>query len=190
MFEEAFRAMEESGTFEYLLPFGLVFILVFVILGRAKIFGERAGVWNFLISAIVGLLLVRQGDVVEFINAYIPNVSMVIVVFFGILVIAGLFGFGGHNFKGGLMIVFVIVSLIGGIWAFAAATEQGEFEYTIPFIDKDVEITETDAGIAILLAVFFLIVGIAGYRPKKRGAEGFFDMMSKMGDQFAGVPKS
>lgn len=188
VFEEAFTQMEEAGTFELLLPFGLVFILVYAILEKSNLLGAKNKVWSVLISGIVGLLLVRQGDLVELINTYIPNVSIVVVVFFGMLLILGLFGFGSGAFRGGLMIVFVLVSLVGGIWAFVSATEQGEFELHIPFWDETVEIQEADAGMMIIIGVFFLVIAIAiGYKPKKKGFEGFMQGMQKMGDTFAGV---
>ncbi len=189
VFEDIYQTMEEMGTFELLLPFLLVFILVYAILEKVKLFGEKSTAYNLILAAVVGILLVRQGDLVELINTFIPNVSLVVVVFFGILVIAGLFGFGSTSFKGGVMIFFVIISLIGGIWALVQAAEYGEFEYTLPFIDKDIEITETDAGIAVVLAVIILIVGVAAWRPRKRGYEGFMDAMSKMGDTFAGYQR-
>jgi len=188
VFETTFQAMEEAGTFELLLPFGLVFILTYAILQKVKLFGQNSGVFNFFISLILGVLIVRQGDLVEFINTYLPNISTIIIVFFGILLLMGMFGFGSGGFRGGIMILFVIISLIGGIWAFTSATQQEDFALQIPFTDTEIEIEESDAGIAILLGIFFLIVGIAGLKPKKKGIEGFIDSMSRMGDSFAGVP--
>lgn len=189
LFEEAFAHMEEAGTFELLLPFGLVFILVYAILEKMKLFGEKSTVWNMLIAAIVGLLLVRQGDLVELINTYIPNVSIVVVTFFGLLLILGLFGFGSTSLRGGVMLIFVVLSLIGGIWAFVSATEQGEFELHIPFFDETIEIQESDAGMMIIIGVFFLIIAVAvGYKPKQSGFQGFIQGIQKMGDSFAGKP--
>lgn len=178
--------LEEIGVYDVILPFLLIFILVFAILEKVKLFGDPSTKFNTIIAAIIGILLVRQGDLVEFINNYLPNVSAVIVVFLGLLILLGLFGVGAGGFKGGIMVAFVIVSLIGGIWALTQATEQGGIE--VPWID--VEITEEDAGALVVVGVFVLILVVAiGLRTKKKGFEGFLDGISKAGDSFAGVKR-
>lgn len=184
-FTEAFTRLEEWGFYETILPFLLVFVLVFAILERINIFGPQSKKFNAVIALVMGILLVRQGTLVEFINTYLPNVSAVVVVFLGFLIILGFFGFGSTNMRGGIMIAFVIVSLIGGIWALTQATAQEDVEFSIPWFGE-FEITEADAGALVVIGVFLLIVGIAMYKPKKRGYEGFLDAMNKMGDSFAG----
>lgn len=183
-FFNAFARLEEWGFYEIFLPFLLAFILTFAILERIKLFGPNSNKFNSIIALVVGMLLVRQGDLVEFINNYLPHVSTVIVVFLGFLILLGLFGFGSSQMRGGIMILFVLLSLGGGIWALTNASEQGDFE--IPLIDET--ISEEDAGALVVIGVFLLIVGMAiGYKPKKSGFEGFMNGMTKMGDSFSGV---
>ncbi|MBL7100988.1 MAG: hypothetical protein ISS23_03485 [Nanoarchaeota archaeon] len=177
--------LEEMGFFEYAVPFFLVFLLVWAILTRIKIFGEQGQRVNAILAAILGILLVRQGALVEFINTYLPNVSAVIIIFFGFLLLLGLFGFQSKSLKGGVMIFCMLLSLAGGIWALAQTT-QGE-AVILPVIDK--EISESDAGAMVVVGVLILLIAIAGSRPKLRGLrghEGFFDAMSKMGDKLSG----
>lgn len=178
--------LESMGFYDVLLPFLLIFILIFAILERIKLFGEQSRKFNAVIALVIGILLVRQGDLVEFINLYLPNVSAVIIVFLGFLIILGLFGFGSSGMRGGIMIAFMIVSLIGGIWALTQATEQGDIELSLPIIGE-IDMSESDAGALVVIGVFLLIVGIAMYKPKQRGYTGFLDAMNKMGDSFAGI---
>lgn len=180
--------LEELGVYEVFLPFLLVFVLVYAILGRVNLFGQNSSKFNTIIALVIGILLVREGTLVEFINAYLPNVSAVVVVFLGFLILLGLFGVEASKFKGGLMIVFVIVSLVGGIWALTQATEQGNVEFSIPWLGE-FDLTESDAGALVVIGVFVLIVTVAiGYKPKKKGFEGFLDGMSRVGDAFGGNP--
>lgn len=185
----AFQTIEQWGFYEILLPFLLVFVLCFAILQRIQLFGPNSKPFNVIISLVIGMLMVRggqQAQLVEFINNYLPNVSAVVVVFLGFLIILGLFGVGAGAFKGGLMVAFVIVSLVGGIWALTQATQQGNVEFSIPLIG-DISLTESDAGALVVIGVFLLIVFIAiGYKPKKKGIEGFLDQMGRVGDTFAG----
>lgn len=187
----AFQTIEQWGFYEVLLPFLLVFVLVFAILQRIQLFGPNSKPFNVVISLVIGMLMVRggqQAQLVEFINNYLPNVSAVVVVFLGFLIILGLFGVGAGAFKGGLMIAFVVVSLVGGIWALTQATQQGDVEFSIPLIG-DISLTEADAGALVVIGIFILIVFIAiGYTPKPRGMQGFLEQMSKVGDTFAGKP--
>ncbi len=180
------QRLEEWGFYDVLLPFLLVFILVFAILEKIQLFGQQSRKFNAVIALVIGLLLVRGGEqavLVTFINTYLPNVSAVIVVFLGFLILLGMFGVGAGAFRGGLMIVFVILSVGGGIWALTQATEQSDIE--VPLLG--VELTKEDAGALVVIGVFLLIVAIAFMKPKKRGMEGLMEGMSKMGDSFAGI---
>lgn len=180
------QTLEGWGLYDVMLPFLLVFILVFAILERIQIFGKESKKFNALIALVIGLLLVRGGEqaaLVQLINAYLPNVSAVIVVFLGFLILLGLFGFGSSNMRGGIMILFVILAVGGGIWALTNASEQGDFE--IPLIGET--ISEEDAGALIIIGVFVLIVAIAIMKPKPRGLTGFMKGMNDIGDSFAGV---
>jgi len=179
--------LEEIGVYDVILPFLLIFILVFAILEKVKIFGDQSTKFDAIIALVIGILLVRQGDLVLFINNYLPNVSAVIVVFLGILILLGLFGVGAGGFKGGILVAFVIVSLIGGIWALTQATEQGDMDISIPWVGE-YEVSEEDAGSLVIVGVFVLILIVAlGLRTKKKGFEGFLDGISKAGDSFGGV---
>ncbi len=183
-FSTVFARLEEWGVYEVLLPFLLVAVITYAILERVQLFGPKSSRINWIIAIVLGVLLVRQGDLVTFINMYLPHVSTVIVVFLGFLILLGLFGFGSSNMRGGIMILFVLLSLGGGIWALTNASEHGDFE--IPLIGET--ISEEDAGALVVIGVFLLIVGMAvGYKPKKTGFEGFMQGMNRMGDSFAGV---
>jgi hypothetical protein len=160
-------------------------VLVFAILERIKLFGDRSTRFNGVIALVIGILLVRQGTLVEFINAYLPNVSAVIVVFLGFLILLGIFGFGSSQMKGGVMILFVLIALGGGIWALTQASDQGDFE--IPLIGET--ISEEDAGSLFVVGIFLLIVGVAMCKPPKKGLEGFIESMGKIGNSLSGAPK-
>ena len=177
--------LEDMGVYDVILPFLLVFVLVFAILEKIKIFGEQGRKFNIIIALVIGFLLVRQGGIVEFINTYLPNVSAVIIVFLGFLILLGLFGVKSSAFKGGLMVIFVIVSLIGGIWALTQATEGTDVEFSIPGLGE-IDISESDAGALVVFGAVILIIIIAvGKNPRKKSLGAYFDEIGKVGDRFA-----
>ena len=184
LLESAIDFLETSEIYDFVLPFLLVFILIYAILQKVDLFGPGTKKINAIIAIVVGLLLVRQGDLVEFINTYLPNVSAVIIVFLGFLILLGLFGFGIGKFKGGVMVVFVIISLIGGIWALTQATEDEDVEFSI--FGWDIDVTEEDAGALLVIGVLILFIGVALKEPQKRGFEGFIDGMGRIGDVLGG----
>jgi len=178
--------LESIGFYDVILPFLLIFTLTFAILERARLFGQDSRKFNAIIALVLGMLIIRQGDIVTFINTYLPNVSAIVIVFLGFLIIMGLFGVGHSAFTGGLMFVFVILAIAGGIWAL---TESADNAIDIPGTDWNINITDEDAGV---LLVFGLILGLflwaIGSKPKPKGLEGFLKGASKVGDAFSGRP--
>ena len=49
------------------------------------------------------------------------------------------------------------------------------------------EITEEDAGALVVLAVILIIVSVAFFKPRRKGVDAFFEGMSNMGNQMAGI---
>ncbi len=173
---------EAWGIYDVVLPFLLIFTLVFAILEKIKIFGQDSQKFNAIIALVLGILLVRQGDLVNFINSYLPNVSVVIVVFLGFLILIGIFKKGNTPLAGGLMLFLTIVSLIGGIWALTAATEGTDL--VVPWLD--ITISESDAGALVVFGILLLIIIIALGKKKKNdgGLDGFMRGLSEIGNSF------
>lgn len=186
---DSLSTLEQWGLYDVLLPFLLVFIVIFAILERIQLFGPtQSRKFSALIAVVIGLLLVRGGEqaaLVQLINTYLPNVSAVIVVFLGFLILLGLFGFGSSNMRGGIMILFVILAVGGGVWALTQATEGSDIE--IPLIGVD--ITEEDAGALLVIGILVLIIAIALMKPRERGLSGFMKGMNDIGDSFAGFKR-
>lgn len=180
------NVFETSELYDYILPFLLVLVLVYSILQRVNLFGQKGNKFNIIIAIVIGMLLVRQGDLVEFINTYLPNVSAVIVVIFGFLILLGMFGIGSVKFKGGFLVLLVIIAVGGGIWALVQSTQQEEVSYTI--FGNEIEIGEEDAGLLFLFGIAIILLAIVFKPIQKRGFEGFLDGMTKVGDAFSGQP--
>lgn len=84
------NAMSDQGFFAYVLPFLLIFALVFGILNQIKIFKESKGV-NGIIALVVGLLALQFDLVPRFFSEIFPRVGIAISVILAILIILGLF---------------------------------------------------------------------------------------------------
>jgi hypothetical protein len=87
---ELITKWEQAGFFSYLLPFLLLFALVFGILTRTQIFKDNKMV-NGIIALAVALMALQFDFVPTFFSQIFPRVGVGLAIILGILIIAGLF---------------------------------------------------------------------------------------------------
>jgi hypothetical protein len=87
---ELFSKWEQAGFFSYLLPFLLIFALVFGILTRTQIFKDNKMV-NGIIALSVSLMSLQFDFVPTFFAQIFPRVGVGLAIILGILIIVGLF---------------------------------------------------------------------------------------------------
>jgi len=129
-----FAQLEQLGLFDVILPFILVFTIVFAILQKAKLFGEEDENKKFhvMISLVMGLAVVfphvlgyypPDRDIVNIINQSLPNVSIVLVAILMALLIIGVLGkkfeLDGEAWTSGGMVLIAFLA-IGYIFGNAA----------------------------------------------------------------------
>jgi len=99
-FEDFFRSLERVGFVDVLLPFLLIFTLIFAVLDKTKILGEAKRNMNVGIALIFALITVIPHvtgnfpagyDPVAIINASLPSVSLVIVAVISLMILIGVF---------------------------------------------------------------------------------------------------
>jgi len=62
------------------LPFLLVFVLVFAILQKSKIFGEGKKQIDALIALALALIVISAGSVLQFLNDIIPFMAIALII--------------------------------------------------------------------------------------------------------------
>lgn len=88
--ETMFNSWQEMGFFNYLLPFLLIFALVFGILSKINLFNDNK-VINAIIALVVGLISIQFSAVSDFFAIIFPNLGIALSIILVILLIAGLF---------------------------------------------------------------------------------------------------
>ncbi len=125
-----------------LLPFLLVFVIVFSILEKAKILGENKKAADVIVAMVIAFIFVGVSSVVDITLKFIPIISLFLVLILGFLL---LFGFAGIKVEGnkGLQIAIGIVlgvAFIGvvlwatGVWSkiiFSSVTLQYIFLFLL-----------------------------------------------------------
>lgn len=110
MVRESFYPLADWGLFDIILPFVLVFAIVYAILARTKVLGKESKNYNTIVALVMGFAtivphvlagtpdpadrMLTNGfiDIVEVINLALPQVSVLLVAILMVLLIFGIWG--------------------------------------------------------------------------------------------------
>ena len=174
-FRDALISLEEFGLTDVLLPFILIFTIVFAVLQKSRILGEGRKNFNVIVALVIALTVViphvtndypPDRDVVEIINESLPSVSIVIVAIIMVLVLIGVLG-GETRWAGGLfggVIAIIAFLTVGAIFANSAGW------LSVPSWLED---PDTQALIVIIV-VFGLIIWFITRESSTERRLGFF----------------
>jgi len=171
---DLFYQLEGTGLYEYVLPFLLVFAIVFAIFEKTNLFGDRKGV-NVIISIIMGLLFVTQTSLVYTLNLFLPKMALFIVVAVMVLILFSLFGASTEKGFGGILLLLgAIASLVAIYWGLSPSLGF-ELPYWIQY-NWDIILT-----LIVILIVIFVIIGGSG---KPQRGEGFKNLLNSIDHMF------
>jgi hypothetical protein len=176
--------LESAGVFYYLLPFLLVFVMVFAILEKTKLFGTdtegntKTSV-NAIIGLILGLLVASQWEILDKMRLFLPKMSLVIVIFVMMLILIGIMGVPVQNgAKGIFALVLGIGSLVGLYWSLGP-----DFDLRVPYWVVD------NQGTIMLVTIVMIIIYVIVMSGKSKAAHaGGGSAFDKMHD-FFGLPR-
>lgn len=159
-FVQIFRSLEAYGLTDALLPFLLIFTILFAMLQKTKILGAGKKNFNVMIALIISMLVViphitgayPQGkDIVEILNSALPNVSLLVIAILMGLLLIGLLG-GEAKWMGGSLSGFVaILAFVGIIYIFGGSAGWWN-NLTLRWFDSDV------TALAIVILVFAIVI--------------------------------
>lgn len=171
-FNDVFLMLDSLGVLDSLLPFLLIFTIIYAILNKTKIIGEGRKNFNVIVALTLSLMVViphitgrypnPQSDPVVIINTAIPNISVIIVAILAVLLIIGIFGknldIAGTSLAGWVGIgAFIAVAWIFG----SAAGFFGEGFLALPAFLQD---PDTQALIVMILVFGLIIMFITSER--------------------------
>jgi len=185
-FENLAGSLERLGFVDVLLPFLLIFTIIFSVLEKTKILGEGKRNMNVGISFIFALLVVVPHvtgnfpagyDPVAIINAALPSVSLVAVAVIALMILIGLFAHDRVMFgmtAPGWVGLFSIVTLVFIFGSAAGWWNQGVLSWLEGIFGSDI------VAIVIMLLVFGIIIAFVtgGGGDETKGAA------SKLGFEF------
>jgi len=140
-----------------LLPFALIFTVVFAMLDKTELLGKRKDI-NAIIALIFGLIAVGVPAAIGVVQNLIPVIAVVLVI---LLVWLLVFGFVGKEIEAkwseGLKKLFSIV--IGVILLGIVAWAAGLFAYISPNPELVAKVIQTALLVGVIIAVIAVVVG-------------------------------
>ena len=89
-FEDLLFSLENIGLFQFILPFLLIFAVIFGVLSWTNMFGGNKGV-HVIIAVVIGLLAIRWSVYTDFLNIISPKLGVGLVIILVLVLLMGLF---------------------------------------------------------------------------------------------------
>ncbi len=118
---ELFYQWESIGVFEFILPFLILFAIIFGVLSTTNILGHNRGV-HLIIALAIALLALRVGYVQAFFLEFFPRFGIGLVLLVALVILAGLFIIPEHI--KGWYIGFAALGLVIGVAVTIGAFDQ------------------------------------------------------------------
>lgn len=165
------KTMENYGVYDVALPFLLVFTLVFAVLERSHILGDKKRNLNMIISLILAAFFIRNEYLVALINRFLPNVSLFLVVILMFLLLLGIiYGKAYGGLGGSFLTIGAIFSVVAIIWSLSSDF-VGRSGVNLPRWLTD--ITPETRSLIIFIAAFILVIWWATGSEKDSNAESW-----------------
>jgi len=153
-------AIESWGLTDVMLPFLLIFTLVFAVLQKTEILGKDKKNFNVVISLVVALTVIiphvtgrypMSYDPINIINSFLPAVSLVLIGVLMLFVLLGILGNDAEWFGKSASGMMAFLAIIVILWIFGASAGwwQG-WNWFTSFFGED----------AISLIIIILVFGI------------------------------
>ena len=109
----------ELGVFSYVIPFLLIFAVIFAILDKTNILGENKTIES-IVAASIGLLSLQFDFVSEFFAVIFPRFGIGISIFIVLLIMLGFFYNGEDLKKGKVAWIGWVVGIGVVLWSLSA----------------------------------------------------------------------
>ena len=165
---------ERFGMFDVILPFLLVFTIVFAILEKTRVLGEENGQpkknLDSMVAFVIALLVTVAVNIIEVINRALPNLALLLIILISGLMVVGLFwGTGEIKIENSwLKAIFFVVLFIVVLGIFFDAL--GWLDVAVDYVEGNWDQTVVPTFIFFIItigAIFYIVEG--GGKKTKEG---------------------
>ncbi|MFH0978135.1 MAG: hypothetical protein V1837_02415 [Candidatus Woesearchaeota archaeon] len=182
-FRDILIFFDKIGVYDVILPFLLVFTIVFAILEKTKVFGteEVAGKKqtrkniNAMVAFVISFFVIASSKLVEVITTVSSWMVILLLLSVLFLILIGSFMKEGEGvfLQGGWQTLFMIIMFVGVVAIFLEAikTDKGEpwLEFVIRFVVEN--FTSTAVASIVLILVIILFMWFIVHEPKPKAVE-------------------
>ena len=186
-FTTGIQFLDRLGVYEVLLPFLLIFTVVYAILEKTKVFGmEKIGEdyvskknLNSMFAFVTAFLVVASSRIVAAVNESIANMTVLLLLGVCFIILAGVFHTGEEEFEipKGYRQLFLVVMFVGIALIFLHALKTDDGTPWLVFA-WDWLVNNIDTGAVGALILTILVVLLMGYITGKPG-DGFLGTQKK-----------
>jgi hypothetical protein len=180
-FRTALTFFDKLGVYDVVLPFLLVFTLVFAILEKTKIFGTekvegkditRKNL-NGMSAFVIAFFVVASVRLVGIINQVVSNVVLLLVLSICFLLLVGSFHTGEKEFalEKGWRTAFMWIMFIGIVLIFLNALGWLEIIYENLFYRFDTVVVSSIVLVIIIVAFIFYVTKEPGKKSSEKKEE-------------------
>lgn len=140
---------------DYILPFALLFVVVFAILDKTEILGKEKKQINAIVAFIFALMFVAIGNAVSIIQGLIPIVGVMVVVILSFMLLFGFVGGQVNPMNKGLIItagILILIAMIFTLLYFTGVLPTIQSWFTID------EILSTVILLVFIIAIFSVVL--------------------------------
>jgi len=169
-FREVLTFFDTLGIYDVILPFLLVFTIVYALLEKTKIFGTedidgrkytRKNL-NSMVAFVSAFFVVASTKLVAIINETVANASLLLIMIVCFLLLAGSFHTGKDEFflQGAWATIFMIIVFVGialiGLNAVKMESGESWFQYGWNYMMANWDSTAVTSGILLMVVVGFM----------------------------------
>jgi len=165
----------DFGVFDVILPFLLVFTVVYATLQKTEVLGKNKANLDSMVAFVIGLLVVAATKVVGVINEALPQIMVLVIVGLSFLLMLGIFAKpeGSFfeslegNFRIGLMIIAAVVLIVLGVIENSKGESWLEYGWNFTINNWNGAIVGSLVLLLVVVAAIWIIVGGGEKKEKK-----------------------
>jgi len=187
--QSAFRGVIEFfgrlGIYDVILPFLLVFTIVFAIFEKTKVLGTEEidgrtytkKNLNAIASFVIGFLVVASSNLVRIINQTASHVVILLFLAVFFLLLVGSFMEEGKGIflEGGWKITFMVIMFVGIIVIFlnALQTDKGEtwLNWLLRQLTENINSTAVGSIVLLIVVILFMYFAVKERKPAEKKKE-------------------
>ena len=189
-FQDFMIYLQNMGIVDVLLPFILIFTVVFAILQKIKIFGAESKRYNVMLALVIGLVVVlphilnpSEYDAVSIMWRAFPNVAVFIIAIVALFLLIGLWTSKelkfGKGFRGWASLIAIVI--VAGIFTYAAGWWGGRSLPSWLYWLND----PGTIALIVIIVVFVIVISYitGGDETKPKGESGWKRFIESLGGE-------